>query len=251
MPWPMGECDVLPPPPPLASLIAGGPIALFLDFDGTLVEIAPAPDAIDVPEGMASSLENLDRRLGHRAALVSGRSLEDIARHLGQVDIARAGSHGAACQWPDGSWLREEPRGLSEAVIGQLRMFAKDCDLDYEAKTHGGALHFRSNPDLADAALTFATEIAATEGLAVKTGKCVVELVQPGADKGGAVRAFMEQNVFAGSTPWFIGDDVTDEDGFAACHELGGGSILVGSRPGSAAQFSLPDVFSAREWLGL
>lgn len=247
----MGESDVLPPPPPLATLIAGGAIALFLDFDGTLVEIAPTPDAIHVPANMASALEILDERLDRRMALVSGRSLDDIAQHLGPLNVARAGSHGAACQWPDGSWLGQEPSGISEAVIGQLQAFAQDRGFDYEAKTHGGALHFRSNPGLADAALTFARDIAMAEGLAVKTGKCVVELVQPGADKGGAVRAFMQHGIFAGSTPWFIGDDVTDEDGFAACHALGGGSILVGSRPGSAAQFSLPGVSDVREWLGL
>ena len=247
----MAESDALPNPPPLAALLAGGAIALFLDFDGTLVEIAPAPDAIDVPAGMANALEALDRRLGNRAALVSGRSLEDIARHLGVLHMSRAGSHGAACQWPDGTWLGAQPTGLSEAVVMQLQTFARDCGLDYEVKTHGGALHFRSNPALADAALSFAREIAASEELAIKTGKCVVELVQPGADKGGAVHAFMAQEPFAGAVPWFIGDDVTDEDGFAACHALGGSSVLVGHRPGSAAQYSLPSVSCVREWLGL
>lgn len=247
----MAESDALPNPPPLAALIAGGAIALFLDFDGTLVEIAPAPDAIDVPVDLGRALEILDQKIGNRAALVSGRSLEDIARYLGEVEIARAGSHGAACQWADGRWLGAEPKGLSDAVVAQLQGFATDCGLDYEVKTHGGALHFRSNPGLAEPALTFAREIAASEGLTVKTGKCVVELVQPGADKGSAVHAFMAQEPFAGATPWFIGDDLTDEDGFAACHALGGSSVLVGHRPGSLAQYSLPGVSSVREWLGL
>ena len=93
--------------------------------------------------------------------------------------------------------------------------------------------------------------IAAREGLAVKTGKCVVELVHEGADKGGAVRAFMEQPPFAGARPVFIGDDVTDEDGFAGCTQAGGFGVLVGDERETAAEFRLADVDAVYDWLEL
>ncbi|QYU71248.1 hypothetical protein J4558_01785 [Leptolyngbya sp. 15MV] len=94
-------------------------------------------------------------------------------------------------------------------------------------------------------------ELAARHGLKVKRGKFVAELVRPGADKGAAVRAFMAEMPFAGSRPVFIGDDVTDEDGFAAASEQGGLAITVGPRDSRLARFGLADPSAVRDWLGL
>ncbi|MEG3597951.1 MAG: trehalose-phosphatase, partial [Pseudomonadota bacterium] len=205
----------LPPPPPLARLLDSGPAALFLDFDGTLVDIAPRPGDIHVPDGLLDRLHALRDRLEGRLALVSGRALDDLTGHLGQPAICRAGSHGASRFLADGTRLGDEPRGLSDGSVAELRAFAEAHGLFYETKTHGGALHFRGAPEKREATLAFAEEFAASRELCVTSGKGVAELVRPGATKAAAVEAFMQVAPFAGAAPMFIGDDVTDEDGFA------------------------------------
>lgn len=238
-------------PPPLAELLAAGPVALFVDFDGTLVDIASHPDAIHVPKPLASKLASLAARLNERLALVSGRALADLETHLAPLAMARAGSHGADRRWPDGSVLGGVPRRLDAGTIAEVEAYARAHELIFETKSHGCALHYRAHPEAGKGADAFMRTIAAREGLAIKTGKCVVELVHEGADKGGAVRAFMAEAPFAGARPIFLGDDVTDEDGFAACRELGGFGILVGEERETAAQFRLSDVDAVHNWLEL
>ncbi len=247
----MGHQTKLLPPPPLAELAAQASVALFLDFDGTLVPIASGPDAIEVPGGLAGRLEALALLLSGRLALVSGRSLEDLSRHVGDPAIYRAGSHGAARQKPGGTWLGEPPKGLPSAAINAIQEFATLQDIHFEPKSHGAALHFRARPELAGQALGFAQELAGDHGLQIKQGKCVVELVRPGAGKDLAVRVFMAEAAFAGATPIFLGDDVTDEDGFLAATDLGGFGIAVGERISSNARYHLEDVKDVHEWLKL
>jgi len=238
----------LPEPPPLASLRAAGPVALFLDFDGTLVEIADGPDAVSVLPRLAERLERLAHHLKGALAVVSGRSIDNLHGFLGPAALHFAGSHGADVRVPSGQALRvAEP--LPIAATDSLRAFADEAGLLYEHKAHGAALHYRTQPGLEGRAHDFAAELAKTHGLAIKAGKCVVELVWPGADKGGAVDLFMAQSAFAGATPVFIGDDVTDEDGFAACQHHGGFGIAVGERPSAGARYSLETVKDVHAWL--
>ncbi|MBU2033093.1 MAG: trehalose-phosphatase [Alphaproteobacteria bacterium] len=247
----MGTTAPLLAPPPLAALLAARPVALFLDFDGTLVGIAPRPDAIRVPDALAAKLAGLSDRLDGRLALVSGRALEDLEAHLGPLAVARAGSHGADRRRPDGSIFGSAPSGLVDTTVREVEDYARAQALVFETKAHGCALHYRAHPEAGDSAEAFMRAIAAREGLAVKTGKCVVELVHEGADKGGAVRAFMAEPPFAEARPVFLGDDVTDEDGFAACAGLGGFGVLVGEERATAAQFRLPDIDAVHTWLEL
>lgn len=238
----------LPLPPPLGSL--GSP-ALFLDFDGTLVDIAATPDDIVVPEGLARRIAELDARMEGRLALVSGRALDDVERHLGAMSWCRAGSHGLDCRDAEGRPVGGEPQPLPGPVRQALEEFAAERDLDYEPKSHGGALHFRANPDAGEDAHRFAQSLADRHGLEVKRGKGVVELVEPGADKGQAVRAFMRQAQFANALPIFVGDDETDEDGMAAATALGGFGIVVGPRTDTVARYRIATVPQVHAWLGL
>lgn len=244
----MAATATLPGPPPLSELVRP---ALFLDFDGTLVEIAASPDAIVLPERLASRMAALAKRLDGRFALVSGRSLNDIQQHLGPLDLCRAGSHGIDCRRADGTPLGTEPEPLPETVIDALAAFAKERGLSFEAKTHGGAIHFRDAPEARATTQAFAESLGERHGLTVKSGKQVVELVRAGADKGAALRAFMREPGFAGATPVFVGDDVTDEDGFAAAAELGGFGVIVGDRHETGARYRLAGVGETYEWLTL
>lgn len=240
----------LPAPPRLSDLLAEGPLALFLDFDGTLVEIAAGPEAIAVPAALGARLERLAARLDGALALVSGRSIDNIERHLGPLPLHLAGSHGGHVRAPCGRTLREAAP-LPAAAAEALAAFAQEHGLLHERKAHGGALHYRARPDLEAATHRFAEALAAGHGLATRPGKCVIELVWPGADKGGAVNLMAERAPFAGRRPVFIGDDITDEDGFAASARLGGFGIAVGERPSASARHHLADVREVHAWLGL
>lgn len=240
----------LPAPPRLSSLLAERPLALFLDFDGTLVEIADGPDAIAVPHALAERLQRLAARLNGALALVSGRSITNLTEFLGPLPLHLAGSHGGHVLGPDGAPLREAAP-LPAPVVDALGAFAQDNGLLHERKPHGGALHYRVRPDLEGDTRRFADTLASEHGLATKSGKCVIELVWPGADKGGAVDLLSGQPPFAGALPVFIGDDVTDEDGFAACARHGGFGIAVGERISAAARYSLASVKDVHAWLEL
>ncbi len=245
------DTNRLPQPEPLAQLLTRGPAALFLDFDGTLVEIASGPDAIKVKPGLNAALRILSGRLEGRLALVSGRSIEDIEKHLGPLPLAVAGSHGAAIRSADGEPLGKRAQGIPDDARITLREYAALHGLDVEEKPHGAALHFRSKPEFEEQANDYVRLIALRHDLTTKRGKCVVELVEKGRDKGSAVDTLRESQPFAGATPFFIGDDITDEDGFAACQRLGGAGILVGERGESSADFALRSVADVHLWLEL
>ncbi|MXP45857.1 trehalose-phosphatase [Altererythrobacter luteolus] len=243
--------STLPPPPAFQQLAESRAVALFLDFDGTLVEIAPGPDAIEVPADLSSRLEELGQRLDGRLALVSGRGLDNIADHVGDLAIARGGSHGAERVAADGTSLGSNPAPLAVSIVEEIQEVAAANGALFERKRFGAALHYRAAPETGPEIEAAARQIASANNLRAKSGKCVIELVHPGADKGSAVAAFMETDPFAGSLPIFIGDDVTDEDGFAQASRLGGFGIAVGDRPSQNAAYRINTVKEVYEWLKL
>jgi len=123
--------------------------------------------------------------------------------------------------------------------------------LEFEDKCFGAALHFRARPELASEAVAHAEDVASAAGLSIKHGNCVVELLHHGADKSEAVRVFMQLPPFRNATPIFIGDDLTDEDGFRAAKEFGGFGIIVGQREQTSARYRLDIPASVRDWLNL
>ncbi|WFL77788.1 trehalose-phosphatase [Altererythrobacter arenosus] len=242
----------LAPPPSLDEIRSDGAAALFLDFDGTLVDIAPTHNAIEVPADLSRDLEYLSSRLEGRLALVSGRSLEDLASHIGELAIAQAGSHGADSRLADGSRIGAEPRTMPLEAVEQLKALVEGDDgPSLEIKTHGAAVHYRARPEIEDEVIAAASEIAARHGLAVKRGKCVIELLADTRNKGNAVHSLMAEAPFVGSRPIFIGDDFTDEDGFAAVKDFGGLGILVGGSRETLACYRLESPHEVHRWLGL
>jgi len=238
-------------PPSLAELASEGKFALFLDFDGTLVDIAPSPDAIRVAPGLAEALERLALKLEGRLALVSGRSLGDLHRHLGALRVACAGSHGIERVDAHGAPVGPAPQPFQEDVLMAMRDFARSHDeMGFEPKQFGAALHFRARPEMGPLAIAFAEEIAGQAGLALKHGSCVVEVLHHGADKSAAVKAFMQLSPFQFASPIFVGDDLTDEDGFQAARRMGGFGVLVGNSTTTGAQFRLTGPRDVHQWLG-
>ena len=233
-------------PPP--DLLDGA--ALFLDFDGTLVDLAETPDSIRVSPQLGPLLDRLRRRLGGRLAIVSGRSLADLERHVPSSGIAFSGSHGLELRLADGTRLPlSVPIGLDD-VRERVRRFADGADgLLVEEKPAGIALHYRLAPDESERAGRFMDALAAERGWTVQRGNKVVELRPRGATKGDALRAFMTEPEFRAARPVFVGDDLTDEHAFEAASDLGGAGVLVGPLRRTAARFRLDSVPAVAQWL--
>jgi trehalose 6-phosphate phosphatase len=236
-----------------AMLAMRRPIALFADIDGTLLHLASHPDAVVVDDALRQLLDGLDARLGGAFALVSGRTLADIDRLFAPRRFAAAGLHGL--EWRlkgagDAMLLPmpRELRSLSVEIASRLAVFP---GVLIERKGPAVALHYRRAPEAEAHVYLAAQEALATLGTGYRLleGHAVVELLPADASKGAALRHFMAAAPFAGRVPVFIGDDVTDESGFAAANELGGLSVRVGPVIPTAARLGLPDVAATRAWL--
>ena len=240
----MLDAPLAPPPDRTDEL------ALFLDFDGTLVELAETPNSIRVSPHLSPLLSRLAEKLGGRLAIVSGRSIRDLERHLSCAKLAVSGSHGLELRLRDGSFVPlAAPRGLDHARDRSMRFASSIPGLIVEDKPFSIAIHYRQAPEREAEVHEFMTRLAAATGLTIQHGKMVAELRPPGADKGDALRALMTEPEFAGARPVFVGDDQTDEDAFYAAAELGGGGVLVGPPRDTAAKWRLSGVSDVSAWL--
>lgn len=236
---------------PAATRLRLGETALFLDLDGTLAPIAARPQDVGPDPRRTSLLERLAHRLDGRLAVVSGRTLADIDRILEDCVTTVAAVHGLVRRGPDLRMFETPPHpDLAQAIAGFHAFAARDSGLIVEEKAGlSVALHFRLAGGQAEAARACARAIAAATGLTLQEGDMVEELRTPGETKGDSVRAFMASEPFAGARPVFVGDDDTDEDGFAAAQTLGGVGIRVGAARPTLARFRLDGVEAALAWL--
>lgn len=225
--------------------------ALFLDLDGTLAPIVGRPQDVGPDPRRTRLLERLSRGLDGRLAVVSGRTLEDVDRILEGCIMSVAAVHGLVRRGPDGRLTATAPHpGLGHAITGLRAFAARDAGLIVEEKAGlSVALHFRQARTQTEAARSCARRLAAETGLALQDGDMVAELRTPGVNKGDSICAFMARPPFAGAQPVFLGDDATDEDGFAAVQARGGVGIVVGSERQTAARYRLTDVEAALAWL--
>jgi trehalose 6-phosphate phosphatase len=235
------------PVPPASMLDAA---ALFLDFDGTLVELADTPGDIQVRPELPPLLRRLSERLQGRVAIISGRAIADLERHLDCAGLGVSGSHGLELRLASGVLIPLAARSAVDAVRDEVHLFANAVpELLVEEKPASIAVHFRQAPDEAFRVEQFLSKLALRHDLALQAGKMVLELRPKGADKGDALRAFMTEPPFAGARPIFVGDDMTDEDAFEAAAALGGAGILVGPARPTAAQWRLANVDAVAAWL--
>ena len=224
--------------------------ALFLDLDGTLAPIAERPQDVGPDPRRTSLLERLSDRLEGRLAVVSGRSLEDIDRILEGCVRPVAAIHGLVRRRADGRLYETPPHpGLSLAGAAFRGLAAADPRLLVEDKARSVTLHYRQAPDAELLARQAAERLALQTGLWRQDGAMVVELRTPGPSKGDSVRAFLSEAPFEGARPIFVGDDLTDEDGFAAVRDLGGFGVMVGPARPTRARFRLRNVDHALAWL--
>lgn len=224
--------------------------ALFVDFDGTLVDFAPEPDAVVPRPGTAATLQRLADRLGGAVALVSGRRVADLDRFLAPLVLPACGVHGQEFRVGDGGLQLRAPSSEIAAARRRLAaMMAPDDVLLLEDKGAALVLHYRKTPDQRDRAEALAQEaVAGLDSLTVVNGHAIAEIRQRGVTKADAIRLFLGFSPFLSRLPVFIGDDTTDEDGFAAAADAGGFGVKVG--PGdTVAAYRLRDVAAVHQWL--
>lgn len=224
-------------------------IALLLDVDGTILDIAPTPRDVHVSASLRETLTRLAEQTGGAVAMVSGRLLSDLDALFAPLKLPGIGGHGAEIRFS--AQARPQTRNTPSFDAAFKRRFdaiAADGIL-FEDKGHSLALHYRLAPDKE---LMVHTAVAAIcsglDSIEVLPGKAVVEIKPVGFNKGIAVRELMKHPPFAGRRPVFIGDDRTDEAAFAVLPEFDGVGISVGHMaPGAIGCFDAPQ--DVRLWL--
>lgn len=228
---------------------------LFFDIDGTLLEIAPTPDAVIVGERVLAVLQALHEATGGAVALVSGRTLDNIDRLFAPLRLPASGLHGLEMRLASGE-VRRPP--LPTKGFKHMR-----TTLDDFASAHQGllledkglslALHYRLAPELEVEARARIEEMVGKwgQGYSLLAGKMVFEIKPAHTDKGKVIEAFMASEPFAGRCPVYVGDDVTDEDAFIVVNRLGGLTIHVGTASTTQAHHMVADVPQLLDWLAM
>jgi trehalose 6-phosphate phosphatase len=224
--------------------------AYYFDIDGTLIDLAPAPGAVRLDREFRQVLHTLNLLTGGAIAIVTGRSVADIDRLFPDEAYPVAGQHGFELRETAAEGKGGSSERLFDAGERLAEIVARHEGFFLEQKGHSIALHYRGAPALGGYAHRLLRKLQRELGddYAVQSGKRVVELRPAGHDKGKAILDFMTQEPFKGRLPVFVGDDATDEYGFAAVNAIGGHSLKVGPGP-TCAQFRFPSVDAVRQWL--
>jgi trehalose 6-phosphate phosphatase len=227
--------------------------AILLDIDGTILDIAPTPHEVQVPDGLRRALTRLIDRTGGALAVVSGREIDDIDKVFAPLRLAAVGGHGAEIRvspaMPD---YERRGRFLEPDLRRKLcEIGSHNPGVIVEDKGFSIAIHYRLAMEkelpLKDAVYT-ACALYPRAPIEILPGKAVIEIKTRGVNKGTGVRELMMHPPFAGRCPLFIGDDTTDEDAFAVLPDFNGMGISVGRVvPGTAGKFQAPH--DVRQWL--
>lgn len=224
---------------------------LFLDVDGTLVDLQPQPTDVRIDEELIGLLGRVQSHLDGAVALISGRPLDDLVRLFAPLQLCMAGVHGFERRCARGVLHRPTVPGtrLDSAREQLARLADQHPGLLLEDKGAALALHFRANPAAEELAAATMRRCLRELGadFELLEGNCVLEIKPAVQNKATAIEAFMQEDPFAGLIPIYIGDDRTDFDGFGAVRRHGGVDIAVGERV--PARWRLEDPTAVRAWL--
>jgi len=223
--------------------------AIFLDFDGTIVEIEDHPDAVRMEPSTLELLKALQKRSRGALAIISGREIAVVDRYLSPLRLPVAGVHGLQRRDAYGELHTHAAFDLEPDTIKLEKRFAHAQGVVIERKVGAIALHYRLRPELErECCAAVAKIVEENSGLRMLRGKMVCEIAQNGHDKGGAISAFLSEPPFEGRIPLFAGDDATDEDGFVVVNARGGVSIKIGDQT-TTAKYSASSVRDLKSWL--
>jgi trehalose 6-phosphate phosphatase len=229
---------------------AAPPCCLFLDVDGTLLDIAPTPDSVRVDQALVGLLRDLDRAFDGALALISGRPIVEVDDLFEPLYLSVAGVHGCERRDASGHWYRPSFAGTDlEPVREDLREFLPQFHgTMMEDKGCALAVHFRQAPNLEEELRSrLSAHLSRIQDYELLEGDHVIEIKPAAHNNATAIEAFMEEEPFAGRSPVFIGDDMADLDGFAAVRRFSGQAISVGNRVAADRQLASPT--AVRAWL--
>jgi trehalose 6-phosphate phosphatase len=225
--------------------------ALFFDFDGTLADIAPRPDEVQVPDETRATLRRLSIALGGAVAVISGREIASVDHYLLPVQLAMSGVHGLTRRDAHGN-LHErtfDHHGITQVETRLADFVSANPGILMERKQGAVTLHYRQRPELEDASHDAMHQAAlGNDSIRFRKGKMVIEALAHQADKGAAIESFLAEPPFLGRVPVFAGDDVTDEDGFALVNDRQGISIKVGGGE-TQARYRVRNTQELLSWL--
>ena len=228
------------------------PIALFLDVDGTLLEFCNNPDDVYPGVELNLILKSLSSLLKGALALVTGRRVLEIDRIFHPLQLPVGGQHGLEHRDAEGNFKLVKSLKFPENIRSQIQCFGEiypECAIEDKSLTM--AIHYRRAPKLEEKVLKFVNKLIEGEKhFHAISGNMVIEIKPLGVDKGQSIALFMENEPFLDKLPIFIGDDVTDEDGFRYINANNGISIKVGTGTSSLARYNLDNVNAVHDWLG-
>lgn len=241
----------------IARQMKGKRIAVFLDYDGTLSPIVETPDLAVMPEDIRETVTELSRYCP--VGIISGRDLKDVQDKVRIDSIVYAGSHGFDITGPKGLEVghtvgEEFLPVLDNAEKELLRQLDSVQGVLVERKKFAIAIHYRLvDPENVEGVETVVDEVAARHPELRKSyGKKIYEL-QPNMDwhKGKALFSLLRTLKLDGEDvlPFYIGDDVTDEDAFRALKGRGIGIVVWDPPYETAAEYSLKNPDEVREFL--
>jgi trehalose 6-phosphate phosphatase len=224
---------------------------LFLDVDGTLIELTDLPLETFADPELKTLLRHVAERLGGAVALVSGRGIAYLDALFAPLRLPAAGLHGVERRKASGvmhgaSFVDAQLTGARKAVNALVEAHP---GTSIEDKGRTIAVHFRMAPQLEAAVRESLIAIAKPLGsnYHIQEGNMVLEIKPRGFTKATAIKAFMKEPPFSGRKPVFVGDDLTDQEGFRLVEDQGGISIAVGERV--HGQFRLENASAVRGWL--
>ena len=228
--------------------------ALFLDVDGTILDVATTPDDVEVPPTLVQSLQRIEPLLSGALALISGRTIATLDRLFSPLSLTAAGEHGAELRsGPGQAVARCTSRLFEPALKAALQQLAVEHPaLMLEEKPASIVVHYRRAPEIGPGVERRLQAILAKadQGFGIFPSKMSWDIRDGTCTKGTALVQIMALERFAGRLPVYVGDDRTDEDGFAQAEGMGGIALPVAGeyRASRAPAFASPA--AVRAWLG-
>jgi trehalose 6-phosphate phosphatase len=224
--------------------------ALLIDIDGTLLDMAPTPDAVRVPPGLVETLARLSETFNGAVALITGRRVVDADLFFAPLKLAVSGVHGTEARGADGAttMLAEPvPAGLTRAVRAVASAMP---GILVEEKGAGLAVHYRNAPQARPALeLQLRQVVKDWDAFALRRGRKVLEVVPKAHSKGTGLTWLMQLPAFKGRRPVMIGDDHGDEPAMEAAESLGGIGLKVAGEHFSCDGADFASPAGVRDWL--
>jgi trehalose 6-phosphate phosphatase len=233
-------------------IFAGEPVALFLDVDGTLLDVALTPSTVHVPANLPQLLNVIAERLQGALAIVTGRPLDEVDRLLHPAKFVAAGVHGGQMRFCDKGKIETLTPKFDASLTADIKKIAEDLPgIVYEDKGSGVALHYRLAPELQSSLLMSLEALVRKypDQFSICEGRKVVEILPIGFSKGRALQKLALLREFENRIPVMVGDDIADVGAFRTAEDLGGYGLKVAGENFSEAESSFQGPAEVLDWL--